>query len=347
MSIPWQAPGQVCRAHGDRLQENLTLPLSRRQRWALAAGAVAVGLALAGVVAARSNVGRALVKTFLPGWAPAAVVAEKPAAPPFPESVFDCQPTAVPWVEPGTVIDRGPPTDWSHLIIKNDTQVTAGETGGNAETWNRMATLFALAVLADVGQDTSTLNYYLARLGLGWCDQLNGRDTVISTATYGKLGAKLDALQVLSLGMREIDCDDNVRVIARSASTLFYDVKRVLAHGPAHIEGRLRHAILVHPRTGELAALLWIVPAEGQEPPAFLERLPPSYVTTFELQFRPSRGNLLSMPSPEDFAVRGVPVCAERVPVTPDLATVALAVELNADTAGRLESLLRAAFGWQ
>lgn len=322
------------------------MPLSRRQRWALAAGIVAVGLALVGVVAARTNVGRALVKTYLPGLAPAAAVAEKPTAPPLPESVFDCQPTPLPWVEPGTLIDRGPPPDWSHLVIKNDTRVTAGETGGNAEMWNRMATLFALAVLADVGQDAATGNHYLARLGLGWCDQVNGQGTVISTATYGKLGAKLDALQVLSLGMREIDCDDNARVIARSASTLFYDVKRVLAYGPEHLEGRLRHAIMVHPRSGELVALLWIVPAEGQPPPAFLERLPPSYVTTFELQFRPSGGNLLSMPSPQDFAVRGVPECAERVPVTPDLAAVALADELNPETARRLESLLRAALGW-
>lgn len=322
------------------------MPLSHRRRWALAAGVVAIGLALAGMMAARSNVGRALVKTFLPNWAAAASVAEKPAAPPLPESVFDCQSTAIPWVEPGTVVDRGPPPDWSHLIIKNDTRVTAGETGGKAELWNRTATLFALAVLADVGQDVTTQNHYLARLGLGWCEQVNGRSTVISTATYGKLGAKLDALQALSLGMREIDCDDNARVIARSASTLFYDVKRALAYGPEHLEGRLRHAILVHPRTGELAALLWIVPAPGQAPPAFLERLPPSYVTTFELQFRPSGGNLLSMPSPADFAVRGVPECAERVPVTPELAAVALADELHADTARRLESLLRAAFGW-
>lgn len=323
------------------------MPLSRRQRWALVAGCVVLAAALAGALGLRSTVGRALVKTYLPGWAPAAPVAEKPSAPPLPESVFDCEPAPIPWVEPGTVVDRGPPPDWSHLVIKNDTRVTSGETGGNAEMWNRMATLFALAVLADVGQDASTGNYYLARLGLGWCDQVNGQGTVISTATYGKLGAKLDALQVLSLGMREIDCDDNVRVIARSASTLFYDVKRVLAYGPEHLEGLLRHAIMVHPRTGELAAFLWVVPAAGQAPPEFLERLPPSFVTTFELQFRPSGGNLLSMPSPRDFAVRGVPECAERLPVTPDLAALALAAELNPDTARHLETLLRAYLGWR
>jgi len=319
------------------------LPLSVRQRWALGLGSAALLLGLA----VRSHVGRALIKTYLPGWAPAATLAVKPSAPPLPESVFDCEPAPIPWIEPGTMVDREPPPDWSHLVIKNGTQVTAGDTGGDAEKWIRLATMFTLAVLADVELDETTRNYYLARLGLGWCDEVNGRSTVISTATYISLGAKLDVMQALSLGMREIDCDDNVRVIARSASSLFYDVKRVLAYDEGHLEGRLRHAILVHPRTGELAAFLWIVPAESKPPPTFLERLPPNLVTTFELQFRPSQGTLLSMPSPTDFAVRRVPECADRVPVTPPLAEVAQAAELTPETARRLEALLRSYLSWR
>jgi hypothetical protein len=319
------------------------LRFSARHRWALGLGSAALLLGLA----VRTNVGRALVKTYLPGLAPAANLAANPSAPALPESVFDCNPAPIPWIEPGTVVEREAPSDWSHLVIKNDTQVTAGEIKGDAERWIQLATLFALAVLADVEQDETTGNYYLSRLGLGWCEDVNGRSTVISTATSSQLGAKLDVMQSLSLGMREIDCDDNVRVIARSASSLFYDVKRVLAYDEGHLEGRLRHAILVHPRTGELAAFLWIVPAESKPPPQFLERLPPNWVTTFELQFRPSKGTLLSMPSPTDFAVRRVPECTERVPMTPALAELSLLAELTPVSARRLEAELRNYLGWR
>lgn len=323
-------------------------PRIKRRPWLWIGSGLLLALIAMVLLGSRSRVGRALVKTYLPALAPSAVVAAVEAVPPLPQSVFDCEPTPIAWIEPGTEVLDGPPQGWSHLVIKNDMQVTAGRLTEDAAVWNRMATLFSLAVLADVQRDPAQGNYYLARLAMGWCQPIDGHPRVISTATYQKLGAKLDPLEAVSLAMREVDCDDNTRVVARAAASLFYDVHRVLAYGERHLSGRLRHALLVYPRTGELAALMWIVPPAEIGPPeeGFLERLPASMVTTFELQFLPSQGNLLSMPSPDDFAVRGVPQGQTRIRVTPELARLVYREEFDGAAAVALERALRAELGW-
>lgn len=319
---------------------------TRRRRWIVAAGIVLVVLLLV-LAGSRTTVGRALVRTYLPWLTSSASAPAKAVEPPWPESVFNCEPATIGWVEPGTIIDRTPPDDWSHLVIRNDTRVVAGERGAQAERWNKLAEMFSLALLADVGRQED--HYFLARIATGWCHAIDGRETVITSATQAKLGAKLNALAAITLGIREVECDEHTRIVARSASTLVYDVERTLVFGEEHLSGHLRYALLVHPRTGELAAFLWIVPPAEVEAPesARIERLPPNFITTFALRFRAKGSGLLAMPAPDDYAVVDIPEGQSQLSITAAQRPVIYARTFDQSTALELEKLLRDAIGWQ
>lgn len=318
----------------------------RKRTWAL----LSVGLVVTCTVwfLSQTITGRALVRTYAPALSPAAPQAQRVAAVPLPESVFDCQPVPLPWLEPGTVVDDGPPQGWTHLVTKNDTQVVAGPTGPEVQAWHQLATRFPLAVLVEVDRDPRTQAAWLRRLGMGWCATIDGHDRVISARTHAQQRAGLSALEAFSLGLREVDNETHVRIVARSASTLIYDLERVLAYGTEHLVGRIRHGLLVHPQTGEFAALLWIVPpAEIPSPAqAFAERLPPNGLVTFELQFRqPARSGLL-LPSPDDYAVVRLPRCAERFEIAPSYAQLAYTDQIDPEGARRIEHWLRGMLGW-
>lgn len=317
-----------------------------RRRWIVFSGVVAVALLIV-ITGSRTTVGRAVVRSYLPWLETTAPAPVKPIEPLWPESVFDCEPGVIGWIEPGTIIDDGPPEDWSHLVLKNATRVVAGERGKQAARWNQMAEMFSLALVADVGRLGN--DYFLARIGTGWCHPVNGHDTVISSTSRSKVGVKLPMMAALSLGVREVECDEKTRVMARSASTLIYEVERVLAFGDQHLSGHLRYAVLVHPHTGELAAYLWMVPPAEIEPPAdaHLERLPPSCVTTFGLRYRPSRSGMLSMPAADDYAVATIPEGMSRLPIDDALLPLVYAPQFDQDRALALEARLRDDLGWQ
>ncbi|MBX3414770.1 MAG: hypothetical protein KF708_18930 [Pirellulales bacterium] len=319
---------------------------ARRRRVAMAAIAAAIVL-VAIFLLARTTVGRAMVRTYAPWLVPAEAAPAKVAEVPWPESVFDCKPAPVLWVEPGTIVDQGPPADWSHLVMKNDTRVVAGETGKQAENWNKLAEMFSMAALADIGRKEN--EFFLARIGTGWCHPIDGHDTVISSRTQARQGAKLPALAAIALGVREIECDENTKIVARSASTLFYDVERAIAYGDEHLQARLRYAILVHPHEGKLVAFAWIVPPkEMQDPPAAaIQKLPESFITTFELRFRPKGSGALSMPGADDYAVLRVPQGELPIDVTPELQPIVYADAFDQEKALALEELLREHLGWR
>lgn len=319
---------------------------ARRRRVAMATIAAILTL-VALAYFAQTTVGRALVRAYTPWLVPADAAPEKVAEVPWPESVFDCKPAPVLWIEPGTIVDNAPPADWSHLVMKNDTRVVAGETNRAAERWNKLAEMFSMAALADVGRKGN--EYFLARIGTGWCHPIDGHETVISSRTQSKQQAQLPALAVIALSVREIECDENTHIVARSASTLIYDVERAIAYGDEHLKGRIRYAILVHPHEGTLAAFAWIIPPKelSNPPAAAIERLPENFITTFELRFRPKGSGVLSMPGADDYAVIRIPPGESQIAITPELTPIACAESFDQPKAVALEQLLRAHLGWR
>lgn len=296
-----------------------------------------------------TNFGQALMRVYAPALAPVPG-ASRQSQRPLPEFEFSVQSTPLSWIEPGTLLENGHPAGWTRLVIKNNMKIVAGATGAQARSWNELLSSFSLAVTARVAQSPNEQSQYvLEEVAMGWCREIGTASTVISSGTHQQLKAELTAMEAILLAMQELDCEQNIRVIARSAITMFYDVERHFVFDGQHKLATIRHAILVNPRTGSLSAFLWIVsPAENlSDGGQAIELLPNDFVTTFELRLKPAEGRILALPAPEDFAIMRLPSGHDQLPIDAALAELAFASSFTPQSARQLEKRLQHRLGWK
>lgn len=329
------------------------MPTSR-SRWLVPVGGMTL-LAAAAAGLFGTTPGQAFLRVYAPVLANRPNGEIKPAAQ-LPASDFIVEAELIPWIDPGLVVDSEPPKGWTHLVIKNNVRVFNDAAGGEApraesgESWNELIGTFWLAMVADVRRLTEQPpRYGLERLGMGWCRTHRGHDVVLSTSTLRTQDVELSPVESLLLAMQELSCEQHMTIPARSSCTLFYDVERYLLIDGAHRSGVLRHAVLVHPQTGELTAFFWVVPPAGAPSSGELmvEQLPPRFVTTYDLHYQPGSGRLKGMPSESDYATVGLPECPERHAVRSDQRSSFLAAQLTTVTARELEAALRGFLEWQ
>lgn len=330
--------------------------IGSQRRRALYLGVSTLGLAavLTGLLTG-INGGQAFLRVYAPWLASRPQVAEKPRPADLPASQFLEETELIPWVDPGLIVDAGPPSGWSHLVIKNNVRVANKAESGNApkadtgESWNDLIGTFWLAIMANVRRlSREPTRYELEKIGMGWCRRVDGHDVTISTSTLRTQKVELSPVESLLLAMQELSCEQNMFIRARSSCTLIYDVQRYLVLDSRHTQGQLRHAILVHPQTGDLAAFYWIVPPTTVVAPKELtiDRLPPEFITTYDLHYQPNSGRLKGMPSESDYATVGLPDGADQHTVADENRQAFLAQQVNSTVARELEGALRAFLGW-
>lgn len=320
-----------------------------RRRVLIFSIAFMVFVACAWLGLSRTNLGQAVLRVYLPALAAAPKTPDKTFEP-LPEFAFNVQPAPLPWIEPGSNVSDGPPPQWTHLIVKNDMQIVAGAQGSRAKSWNELLSSFSLAVVARVSQPHDGQAYYtLDEVAMGWCRAGDEGSMVISTSTFRDLAVDLSDLEAMLLAMQELECEQNVRVVARSAITMIYDVERFFVFNEQHRRAILREAILVNPRTGKLAAFMWkVAPAEYRaDAGGAIELLPRDFVTTFELRLKPAQGGVLALPASDDFAILKLPNGKAQLPLNDGLAKMALASEFTPQSARKLEKSLQQYLDWK
>lgn len=296
----------------------------------------------------QTQLGQAIARVYAP-WLAARPDDATASRQPLPKFAFDVRTGILPWLPPGTVVPDAPPSEWTHLLIKNDVKITSGESGRPAENLNKLLSNFSLATVANVTPPDDKQPYHmLKRVAMGWCVDVHGSPTVVSSSTYEEHGAELDAVEAVVLAMQELECEKNTRVIARSAITMLYEVEYFFAYGEEHVASRLRYAVLVHPRTGELAVFTWVVPPGNVDPPGgrVLRRLPENLITTFELRLMPRSGGGIGLPSPSDVAIAKLPPLEEVATIGPELAASLYADSFTPETAEQLQARLWEFLGW-
>jgi hypothetical protein len=157
-------------------------------------------------------------------------------------------------IAPGLEIDQGPPTGWSHLILKSIPKLASGDLGSLPSSARTTATRFRTAILADVVPVGSS--YALAKIGIGLCVPHRGRDTVVTTASLGPTGVDLGTVDRLVLGAAEKEMARG-RLAARTPTFALLRSPVMLRVGPAHRNGWLSYAFLVDPASGSLRTLTW------------------------------------------------------------------------------------------
>ncbi len=180
-------------------------------------------------------------------------------------SVYDVTPRQVTRIAPGTVIDRTAPPGWTHLIIKSQPRLGAGDLHKANDLMREMTALLFTCVTARVEQvpGGSSSRYRLADVGVGLGTRIHGRDTIVSSETQERLGARLGFIPGLILSEGEKRMQE-VLIMARSETMILFDAPGILLVNGKHRSIILRYALLLDEQTGQVYPLVWPIDRDAR-----------------------------------------------------------------------------------
>jgi hypothetical protein len=264
-------------------------------------------------------------------------------------------------IAPGTVIERGPPAGWSHLVIKSEPRVRPGEAArvplprildiSRDEYLQQISWMFT-AFTADVVEERQGphARHRLRAVGLGLGAKLDGRDTVLAPEDAGR------TVQGLGFPKREIQqrirretlekgykVQKQSRVAVHSPLFALVDTPVTFRCGDKNRMIRFRYALLVDAPTGRLDVLCWRLGGEDGNcsDPARAVLLPPNDIDPAELIPDPAEFNALNIPGELAFGVDDLPPHRLEVTLPAELRGLAGRTRFAPDEARALEGGLR------
>lgn len=248
-------------------------------------------------------------------------------------------------VPPGTIVGKEAPANWSHLILKSFPRVAPQHKSLVSESTYRLSSIVFTSVLAkvEVIPGTNPPRYALGDIGLGLGTNVRGQDMVLSPETQSRLGANLGFQERIVLS----ECYKRqamARQIVRTDTMAIIDTHAVIRQNGEHRLGKVRYAVLLDPRSGQIATLTWGVDADRQGQPqraiTHLEWLPKNKVTDC-LLYVDRRHFTLGIPGDLAFAVDGAPRGHSQIPLTQELSVLAGQPRYTPQSAQKLETILR------
>ena len=177
----------------------------------------------------------------------------------------DVTPKPVATIEPGSIVEKDPPRNWSHVVLVAYTRVGAGDLQDAPGLAVSIAQRFTVAIVANVRavDEGSVKAHYLDRVGVGIGTKINGKNTIITSDTQATLGANLGIIERQVLSATEKGFATGCRQVARTATMLVFDADSMLLIAGEHRSMVTRYVFLVS-REGELGVLSWILePSEA------------------------------------------------------------------------------------
>jgi hypothetical protein len=245
-------------------------------------------------------------------------------------------------LEPGAVIGDGPPTGWSHRVIKTTLELATGDLDTLPAFAKETATRFRTLLMADVRRSASGAGHALGRVGVGMAVAHRGGDIVVSSSNVDSLGDELSILDRLVLSRAE-EALDRGRLAARTPTFALYDASVEIADGDKHRSAFLRYGFLVDPGSGALRTVVWPIaedPAK-RRPPEEMILITPSLEFRCGIHVKAQRA-LGQVPVSWFFAMTGLPT-GEAVRMPEDLRAWSTRDPRDAYESGKLEGLLRRA----
>jgi hypothetical protein len=248
-------------------------------------------------------------------------------------------------IAPGTVVGRGPPPGWSHLVLKSLPHIAPAERAKVSDLVLRNATLLFTALVADVrpAPDGRPPRHRLRAFGVGLGINLNGQDTILSPDTAKQFGADLDWIgrTILSTGYAR----------QRQSVVVVQGPTMALSDTPVHFrcDGKhrlimFRYALLVDEPTGRLDPLVWLYDGAGRGAcvgdRVVMELLPPDLVNEPELLVDLNEFTL-GVPAEPAFAVDRLPPGRAQIVLPAELRPLAEQTRYTTEEAQRLEAELR------
>lgn len=176
------------------------------------------------------------------------------------EPFVDVTQRYLPVIRPGTqVTDRV--EGWSHLLMVCEPTLAAGDVDDMDAFSRGLASRFNLTLAADVRRNSDG-TYYLRSLGCGFA--VKNDDGYVLVSADESQGASLGFIERMVLQRNEAVFKDVIQ-FARSLHMAIFDAKTYVLNEGKHREWYVRHAVLVHPKTGQVSQVLWLLaPQAGQ-----------------------------------------------------------------------------------
>lgn len=221
------------------------------------------------------------------------------------------EPKSIDLIPPGTVIAQRAPLPWTHLIVKSQPRVTAGDIGQVPTSQVRLAGMYFMATLARVekiesGEDTS---FRLADLASGIGTRIGDRDIIVSPDTIESLGAHVGFIAKAVLGEMQAQ-QESVEIVLRNDVCEIYDTPIILRRNGRNQSLVFRYAVLVAPQDGNVETLGWLIDVDANRNyrgvASHLQWLAPNLVIDCKLYVDKSE-YFLGIPSDDAFASLKIP----------------------------------------
>jgi hypothetical protein len=265
---------------------------------------------------------------------------------PAPEATYDVTPRRLTVIPPGTVIDKGAPKGWSHLLVKARSKVGAGDLNMMTPETTHLASFLFSAVVANVQeyQVAGQKRFRLADVAVGIGTRIRDQDVIISGDTQRKLGANLGFLERLGLGRAESRLTQ-VEVVARSPTMILFDSPTQVFRDGRHVGGVMRNAVLVSETTGQLTALVWFVSISdrGEYSTAVkaFELMPMNRIEEYVLHID-GREFALGVITEKAIALNALPTGSKQFPIPDTLVSLVGRKRFSREMAREVETQLRA-----
>lgn len=253
---------------------------------------------------------------------------------------INVRPRPVHRIAPGTVVRDAAPRGWTHLILKSQPRVAAGDVRTVPKIVLRNSDfLFTAFVARVVGQGP----YQLSQVGVGLGTEVGEQPMIISSDTHRQLGADLGLLRstVLSQSEKKLDL---IVYVARTPTMAVFDAPGYYALPGGHVPIALRYHVLVDANSGALSTITWLLQVDS-EPPQYqfaensVRLLAPNLVEDSILAVDEDEF-VVGVPKPSAFALTALPP-GQPLPMTPALRVLADQPRFQAKEVVQLEQQLR------
>jgi hypothetical protein len=245
-------------------------------------------------------------------------------------------PEAIP---PGTIIDRGAPAGWSHLVVKSLPRVRESERPKIRATTAKYAEWMFTAFVADVRAEGGRNRICNVALGLG-CE-VEGQHTIITPESGAECGVELGWITRSILSTAYERQQKSSMVVFQGPTAWLVDTPVWFHRNGKHTLHRFRYLLLADGPGGPLDVVVWTVGPNGEldDPPTAV-RLKPNTIDEAELVVDKSEF-MLGVPSEAAFAVDRLPPGRPIGELPAELRPLAGQSRFTADEAAALEAGIR------
>ena len=228
-----------------------------------------------------------------------------------PSVLYDVELRHVPRLKPGTIVEKGPPQGWSHLIIKNQPFLNRAEADKVHPLAARLAKALFSAMVAHVDQDPAdpARRFRLRAVAVGLGTNIDGRDVIISSQTLNQQSDEFGFIYKTVVSRTEDELAQWAQV-ARSPSMVIMDVPCWMVRNGIHQRVSVRNAVLVNPNDGGLVTLVWVVapqdPRQNRAKVDPMRWLQPNLVYEYPLHVDESQV-IAGVPTSTAFAMHDLP----------------------------------------